>query len=107
MAGFHFNLTVPLNVLSLSIKLILVTCTILMITLLFRATLIVPKAMDIKIKVLLIASLIPQILDLIIYFAPVSNQVISLFHFLDFCPLNAFIYLQFEVLQIFRYILSL
>lgn len=102
---YYFTLTYPTNAISFGIKIILLVATVWMITSLFRATLIVPKAMDIKIKALLLTSLAPQICNLIIYFTPISRQMWALFDFLDFCSLNGFIYLQFEVLQIFRYLI--
>ena len=90
-----------------AIKLSLIIATLWMTAILFRGTLIVPKSMDLKVKALLLICLIPQILNLAINFAPISLQVSSFFYFLNFFPLNAFIYLQFEVLHIFRYNLLL
>lgn len=98
----YFNPIDPLSAIMFSIKLCLIIATLWMITLLFRATLIVPKSMDVKIKALLLTSLIPQCLNLIVYCVPISVQLASLAFFLDFCTMNAFIYLEFEVLQIFR-----
>ena len=95
------------NAVTFALKLILIIATLWMTISLFRSTLIVPKSMDLKIKALILTSLIPQCLNLVINFTPASLQISGLSNFLDFCSLNAFSYMQFDVLQIFRFLLYL